>query len=92
MALMVQVHVNGNPDYAVLSCFLSGCVILLMGILNLGVLVQFISVPVTTGFTTAAAITIASGQINSLFGIKSKFSSADFHLIAIGILDFSYSL
>lgn len=74
MSLMVQAHVTGSPDYAVLSCFLSGCLILLLGILNLGVLVRFISVPVTTGFTTAAAITIASGQINNLFGIKSKFT------------------
>ncbi|XP_061387889.1 sodium-independent sulfate anion transporter [Musca vetustissima] len=71
MALMVQTHVTGSADYAVLLCFISGCIILLLGILNLGVLVRFISVPVTTGFTTAAAITIASGQINNLFGIKS---------------------
>lgn len=70
MALMVQIHVAGSADYAVLSCFLGGCIILAMGLLNLGVLVQFISVPVTTGFTAAAAITIGSGQINGLFGIK----------------------
>uniref|UniRef100_A0A1I8N9R7 STAS domain-containing protein n=1 Tax=Musca domestica TaxID=7370 RepID=A0A1I8N9R7_MUSDO len=71
MALMVQTHVTGSADYAVLLCFLSGCVILILGFLNLGVLVRFISVPVTTAFTTAAAITIGSGQINNLFGIKS---------------------
>ncbi|XP_054731285.1 sodium-independent sulfate anion transporter [Anastrepha obliqua] len=72
MALMVQTNVAGSADYAVLLCFLSGIVILLMGILNLGVLVQFISIPVTTGFTMAAVITIASGQINNLFGIPSS--------------------
>lgn len=72
MSLMVQKHVSDNPDYAVLACFLSGCIILCLGILNLGVLVRFISVPVVTGFTTAAAITIASGQINSLFGVSSS--------------------
>ncbi|XP_075147654.1 sodium-independent sulfate anion transporter [Haematobia irritans] len=72
MALMVQAHVTGSPDYAVLSCFLSGCVIFILGLFNLGVLVRFISIPVTTGFTTAAAMTIASGQINNLFGIKSS--------------------
>uniref|UniRef100_A0A1A9WB25 SLC26A/SulP transporter domain-containing protein n=1 Tax=Glossina brevipalpis TaxID=37001 RepID=A0A1A9WB25_9MUSC len=70
-ALMVQAHVTGSPDYAVLCCFLSGCIILCLGLLNLGVLVRFISIPVTTGFTMAAAITIASGQINNLFGIRS---------------------
>ncbi|KAM7359198.1 sodium-independent sulfate anion transporter isoform 2-T2 [Cochliomyia hominivorax] len=71
MSLMIQTHISGNPDYAVLSCFLSGCIIFVLGILNLGVLVRFISVPVTTGFTLAAALTIGSGQINNLFGIKS---------------------
>ncbi|XP_039494373.1 sodium-independent sulfate anion transporter [Drosophila santomea] len=74
MALMVQPYVNGNPAYAVLICFMSGCIITIMGLLNLGVLMRFISVPVTTGFTMAAAITIATGQVNSLFGISSSAS------------------
>ncbi|KAH8338368.1 hypothetical protein KR059_001622 [Drosophila kikkawai] len=72
MALMVRPYVNGNPAYAILLCFLSGCIITIMGLLNLGVLMRFISVPVTTGFTMAAAITIATGQVNSLFGISSS--------------------
>ncbi|XP_037945077.1 sodium-independent sulfate anion transporter [Teleopsis dalmanni] len=71
MALMVQ-HVAKSADYVVLLCFISGCIITLMGLLNLGILVQFISMPVTTGFITAAAVTIASGQINNLFGISSS--------------------
>ncbi|XP_014092421.2 sodium-independent sulfate anion transporter isoform X1 [Bactrocera oleae] len=70
MSIMVQAHTH-NADYAILACFFTGVVTFLMGILNLGVLVQFISMPVTTGFTMAAAITIASGQINNLFGISS---------------------
>ncbi|XP_011182576.1 sodium-independent sulfate anion transporter [Zeugodacus cucurbitae] len=69
MSIMVQAHAH-NADYAVLACFLTGVITFLMGLLNLGVLVQFISIPVTTGFTMAAAITIGSGQINSLFGIS----------------------
>ena len=37
MALMVQVHVsNLGPDFAILTAFLSGCIILLLGLLNLG--------------------------------------------------------
>lgn len=73
MSLMIQTHVNGyNADFAILATFLTGFVIFGMGLLNLGVLVQFISIPVVTGFTAAAAVTIASGQINPLFGMKSK--------------------
>ncbi|XP_029405843.2 sodium-independent sulfate anion transporter isoform X3 [Bactrocera dorsalis] len=71
MSVMVQAHTH-NADYAILACFFTGVITLLMGVLNLGVLVQFISIPVTTGFTMAAAITIASGQINNLFGISSS--------------------
>ncbi|XP_062533375.1 sodium-independent sulfate anion transporter-like isoform X2 [Armigeres subalbatus] len=70
MSLMVQVHVaNLGPSFALLATFLSGCIILVLGLLNLGFLVQFISMPVTAGFTSAAAITIASGQIKSLLGL-----------------------
>lgn len=73
MALMTQKSVESfNSDFAVLLCFLSGCIILLFGILHLGFLVNFISVPVTVGFTTAAAITIASSQLKGLLGIKGK--------------------
>lgn len=38
----------------------------------LGFLVQFISYPVTAGFTSAAAISIGSTQIKSLLGIKGQ--------------------
>ena len=34
-----------------------------------GFLIDFISLPVIAGFTSAAAITIASGQVKSLLGI-----------------------
>ncbi|XP_013113761.2 sodium-independent sulfate anion transporter isoform X1 [Stomoxys calcitrans] len=69
MALMVHPYAIQSPDYAALICFLAGCLILLMGLLNLGVLVRFISIPVITGFTIAAATTIGSAQINNLFGM-----------------------
>ncbi|XP_059607532.1 sodium-independent sulfate anion transporter-like isoform X2 [Phlebotomus argentipes] len=72
MSLMVAHYVTASPDYAVLSCFLSGVVIFLLGVLNLGFLVQFISIPVTAGFTSAAAITIASTQLKSLFGLPGQ--------------------
>lgn len=72
MALMVHDYAIITPDYAILISFLAGCTILVLGILNLGVLVRFISMPVITGFTMAAACTIGSAQINNLFGMKSK--------------------
>ncbi|XP_060522762.1 sodium-independent sulfate anion transporter-like isoform X1 [Cylas formicarius] len=63
-----NVHELG-PSGAVLLCFLSGCVELLMGILNLGFLIDFISGPVAIGFTSAAAIIIATTQVKDLLGL-----------------------
>jgi sodium-independent sulfate anion transporter 11 len=67
---------NLGPEFAVLLCFLSGCVELLMGILQLGFLIDFISGPVSVGFTSAAAIIIATTQIKDVLGLSfpgSKF-------------------
>lgn len=96
MALMVQVYVGSlGANFAILLTFLTGCIILMLGLLNLGMysrnnyvnntisnlicldsdagfLVQFISMPVTAGFTSAAAITIASGQVKSLLGLPGR--------------------
>ncbi|KAK3867068.1 hypothetical protein Pcinc_027431 [Petrolisthes cinctipes] len=69
MALMTyQYSSSGGADYAVLLCFMSGIIELVSGIINLGFLINFISQPVISGFTSAAAITIASSQLKSLFG------------------------
>ena len=38
----------------------------------LGFLVEFISMPVTVGFTSAAAVTIASSQIKGLLGLPGE--------------------
>ncbi|KAH8376132.1 hypothetical protein KR200_000765, partial [Drosophila serrata] len=73
MALMVNQYATISPDYAVLVCFLAGCIVLLLGLLNMGVLVRFISIPVITGFTMAAATTIGSAQINNIVGLASKY-------------------
>uniref|UniRef100_A0A336MQJ6 CSON004085 protein n=1 Tax=Culicoides sonorensis TaxID=179676 RepID=A0A336MQJ6_CULSO len=70
MAIMTQPYVDGrSPDFAILLSFMSGLITLGLGLLNLGFLVQFISTCVISGFTTAAAITIASGQIKALLAL-----------------------
>ncbi|XP_043268446.1 sodium-independent sulfate anion transporter-like isoform X2 [Venturia canescens] len=73
MALMVQPLVSKyGPDMAVLICFLKGCIITILGIFHLGFLLDFISLPVITGFTSAAAINIAASQFKSLLGIPGR--------------------
>ncbi|KAI5723570.1 hypothetical protein M8J76_008161 [Diaphorina citri] len=77
MSLMTYQQIIGrNVDFAILLCFLSGIVQLLMGVLHLGVLIDFISIPVTVGFTSATSLIIAVSQIKSLLGLK--FSSSGF--------------
>ncbi|KAG7154032.1 Sodium-independent sulfate anion transporter-like 2 [Homarus americanus] len=73
MSLMTyQYSSQGGADYAVLLAFISGIIELLGGIVNLGFLINFISQPVISGFTSAAAITIASSQLKALLGLSLK--------------------
>lgn len=75
MALMTYQQIQGrNTDYAILLCFLTGIVQLLMGVLHLGVLIDFISVPVTVGFTSATSVIIAVSQLKGLLGLQFKSS------------------
>ncbi|KAL1392777.1 hypothetical protein pipiens_012238 [Culex pipiens pipiens] len=78
MAIMVQGVVLRLGPGAALLTLLAGAVTFLFGVLNLGFLVRFISMPVITGFTTAACLTIGSAQLRSLFGISSKGKGSDF--------------
>ncbi|XP_065338672.1 sodium-independent sulfate anion transporter-like isoform X1 [Cloeon dipterum] len=70
-AMLVKPYVDKfGPDVAVMICFLSGCFVFLLGVFQLGFLVDFISMPVIIGFTSAGAISIASSQVAALLGIK----------------------
>ncbi len=53
---------------AIILAFIIGSIQLLMGIFKLGFIMNFISHSVIAGFTTAAAIIIATTQIPGLFG------------------------
>ncbi|GIY18240.1 sodium-independent sulfate anion transporter [Caerostris darwini] len=73
MALMTASYIEiGGPAYAALLAFLSGCFQLLLGIFNLGILMDFISAPVLSGFTSAAAIITATMQLKGIFGLNFK--------------------
>lgn len=64
---------GANPEayltYAVVLALFVGVFQLFLGLLKLGVLVNFLSHPVVIGFTNAAAIIIATSQISKLFGV-----------------------
>ncbi|MCK5810799.1 MAG: sulfate permease [Cocleimonas sp.] len=58
--------------YAGMLALMVGLFQLSLGLLRLGVLVDFLSHPVVVGFTNAAAIIIASSQVSKLFGIPTE--------------------
>ncbi|CAK1596664.1 unnamed protein product [Parnassius mnemosyne] len=71
MALLTLQTCRGLPiDYVILLTFLSGCVVLLMGLMRIGVLVELISPSVTSGFTSATAVIIAVAQVKGLLGLN----------------------
>jgi len=56
--------------YAILLAFLVGAIQFLLGLFRLGFLVNFLSHPVVSGFTSAAALIIGLSQLKSLLGIN----------------------
>jgi len=56
--------------YAVLLALVVGIFQLSLGVLRLGLVVNFLSHPVVAGFTNAAAIIIATSQLSKMFGVS----------------------
>jgi MFS superfamily sulfate permease-like transporter len=61
---------EGYVAYAVLLALMVGIFQLSLGILRLGLVVNFLSHPVVNGFTNAAALIIASSQLSKMFGVN----------------------
>jgi len=57
---------------ALVLAFLSGLILLLMGVLRLGFLANLLSHPVVSGFITASAIIIAFSQLKSILGVSAS--------------------
>lgn len=92
---------SGSETYiglAILLALLVGLVQLLLGIFRLGFLVNFLSHPVISGFTSAAALIIGFSQLKHLLGVNLPEShhihtiigeaiqkAGDTHLLTLGI-------
>jgi len=61
---------EGYIAYAIMLALIVGLFQLSLGVLRLGVVVNFLSHPVVNGFTNAAAIIIATSQLSKLFGVQ----------------------
>ncbi|MDA0873901.1 MAG: solute carrier family 26 protein, partial [Bacteroidetes bacterium] len=106
MSLLVATGVSehaasGSPEYitlALLLAFMVGVIQLVLGLLRFGFITNFLSHPVLSGFTSAAALIIALSQIKNLTGIPIPRSSSvldtlvmtatragDIHLLTLGM-------
>lgn len=67
------------PSHVVASSLavICGAVVFGIGVLRLGRIVEFISLPAVTAFITGSSINIAVGQVPTLLGISSRFNTRD---------------
>ena len=74
-AAVAPLAAQGTPEYlgaAIALAVLSGLILLAMGLLRLGVIANFISHPVISGFITASGLLIAAGQVPQLLGLSAR--------------------
>lgn len=87
-ATAIGAHASiGSAHYAAVAitlAFLSGAMLMVMGLLRLGFLASFLSHPVISGFITASAVLIAVGQLKVVLGLS---AAGQMHFItsAIGL-------
>jgi len=82
-SLMSFNYAGGTPYKAVTLAFFSGLIEMMAGVFNLGFLIQYISVPVISAFSTAVSIQVITSQVKGFFGIY--FHGRGFIKVWIGI-------
>lgn len=73
VAAVSKVAVPGTSEYivaAITLAFLSGLILLALGLFRLGFLANFLSHPVIAGFITASGIIIAASQLKHILGVE----------------------
>lgn len=84
---------TGNPEgyiaYAALLALIVGVFQLSLGLLKLGVIVNFLSHPVVVGFTNAGAIIIATSQLSKIFGVSAPTAEHHYEIV-YGVLENAY--
>ena len=72
-AAVGKMALPGSADYAIAAitlAFMSGVILLAMGVFRLGFLANFLSHPVIAGFITASGLLIAASQLGHIMGIS----------------------
>ena len=70
VVILAPIYVRFGLAGLLLSGLLGGLILIALGLLRLGRLIQFVPHPVTTGFTAGIATVIATLQLKDLFGLR----------------------
>ncbi|NLP57461.1 SulP family inorganic anion transporter [Lutibacter sp. B1] len=70
VATLAKIGTDHFIEFAILLAFIMGVLQVLFGVFKLGFLVNFLSRPVISGFTSAAALIIGLNQLKNLSGIN----------------------
>ncbi len=74
-AAVGNLALQGTAEYAaaaIVLAFLSGFILLVMGLFRLGFMANFLSHPVIAGFITASGILIATSQLKNILGVPAE--------------------
>jgi SulP family sulfate permease len=73
-AISEQAALSGASPWAIAItlAFLSGALLLVMGVLKLGFLANFLSHPVISGFISASGLLIAASQLKTILGVRAE--------------------
>ncbi|MGN0688738.1 MAG: SulP family inorganic anion transporter [Oscillospiraceae bacterium] len=75
-AILLSVSAQYGVSGVLTAGFISGAILIVAALCNVGKLVSYLPAPVITGFTSGIAIIIALGQIDNFFGTKSVGENA----------------
>ena len=78
---LVMTGTSGYIAYMILLTLMVGVVQLILGLCRMGILVSFLSLPVVSGFTNAAAVIIACSQLSKLFGVSVESSEYQYQTL-----------
>ena len=84
---LAAMKLSSEGEYIAMALFLAffvGVLQLVMGSFKMGFLANFLSRPVVSGFTSAAALVIAVSQLKYLFGIQIEATKTLDTLVALG--------
>ena len=89
-AALEPIVASGSPEYisyAILLALLVGVFQILLGTLRLGFVINFLSHPVVSGFTNAAALIIATSQLSKIFGVSVEKGEHHYETVVNVVID-----